>query len=52
MPYLVYALTAQAYSQPLRWFMIYVIGTTLISGVIDIFELRIYLKRGHVAYKR
>ena len=51
-PYLVYALTAQEYSQPLRWFMYYVIGTTLISGVIDILELRIYLKRGHVAYKR
>lgn len=51
-PYLLYALLIQDHSQPLRWFMMYVIGTTLISGVIDVIELRVYLKRGHVEYKR
>ncbi len=51
-PYLVYELTTQEHSLPLRWFMIYVIGTTIISGVIDVFELRTYLRRGHVEYRR
>jgi len=51
-PYLIYYLSTQDPSQPLSWFIIYVIGTTSISGVIDVFELRTYLKRGHVEYNR
>jgi len=47
-----YFQTASEHSDPLRRFMIYVIGTTLISGVIDVFELRIYLKLGHAEYRR
>jgi len=51
-PYLIYQLATQDLSQPLFWFIAYVIGTTLISLVIDVFELRIYLKKGHVEYQR
>ncbi|MDJ0641613.1 MAG: hypothetical protein QNJ15_02245 [Erythrobacter sp.] len=51
-PYLVLELATGSHSEPLRWFMIYVIGTTLISGVIDVFELATYLRKGHVEYQR
>lgn len=49
--YLVYALMTKDLSSPLYWFVVYVIGTTLISGVIDVYELVIYLRQGHVPYK-
>ena len=52
MPYLIYQLATQDLSQPLFWFIAYVIGTTLISLVIDVFELRTYLTKGHVEYQR
>ena len=52
LPYLVYELATQDLSPALFGFVSYVIGTTLISGVIDVFELRNYLKRGHVEFKR
>ncbi len=51
-PYLGFELATGSHSEPLRWFMIYVIGTTLISGVIDVLELVTYLRRGHVEYQR
>ncbi len=51
-PYLVYELTTGALSPALFWFVSYVVATTLISAVIDVMELRTYLRRGHVAYKR
>ena len=51
-PYLVYELNAQTLSPALFWFVSYVIGTTLISAVIDVMELKTYLKRGHVEFKR
>ncbi|MEM9571325.1 MAG: hypothetical protein AAF996_07655 [Pseudomonadota bacterium] len=51
-PYLGHQLVTQDLSPPLFWFISYVVATTLISGVIDVFELRLYLKQGHVAYKR
>lgn len=51
-PYLLYELTTQDLSPTLFWFVSYVIGTTLISGIIDVIELRTYLKKGHTAYKR
>ena len=51
-PFLVYELSTQDLSPALFWFISYVIGTTLISGVIDVLELRTYLKRGHVEFKR
>lgn len=51
-PYLIYTLATQSLSPALYAFICYVIATTLISAVIDIRELQIYLKRGHVAYKR
>ncbi|MFN3213741.1 MAG: hypothetical protein ACE37M_11590 [Henriciella sp.] len=51
-PFLIYWLMTQAVSPALSWFIVYVILTTLISAVIDIQELRTYLKQGHVKYKR
>ena len=51
-PYLIYHLSTQETSQPLSWFILYVIGTTFISGIIDVFELRTCRKRGHVEYNR
>lgn len=51
-PYLVYELVAGSLSQPLFWFVSYVVATTLISAVIDVKELISYLKRGHVEYRR
>lgn len=51
-PYLVHQLVAQDLAPPLVWFIGYVVATTLISGVIDVLELRLYLKKGHVEYKR
>ncbi len=51
-PYLLFELMTQRQSEPLQWFMIYVIGTTLISAVIDVFELVVYLRKGHVEYQR
>ena len=51
-PYLLFELSTGGHSEPLRWFMIYVIGTSLISAIFDVIELRAYLKRGHVEYKR
>ena len=51
-PYLIYVLNTQDLPAPLAWFILYVIGTTLISALIDVRELMIYLKRGHVEYKR
>lgn len=52
MPYLVYELTTQSLSAPLFWFVSYVVGTTLISSIIDVRELLAYLKRGHLEFKR
>ncbi len=51
-PYLVYELATQELAAPLFWFVSYVVGTTLISAVIDVRELMTYLKSGHVKYKR
>ena len=51
-PYLLYEVLTQDLSPALFWFILYVIGTTLISGVIDVRELRTYFKKGHVLYKR
>nr|WP_070961126.1 hypothetical protein [Hyphomonas sp. Mor2] len=51
-PYLIYELTTQALPPGLFWFISYVLATTLISAIIDLFELRTYLKRGHVEYQR
>lgn len=51
-PYLVYELATQNLSPPLFWFVSYVVGTTLISGVIDVRELQTYFKKGHVEYGR
>jgi len=51
-PFLVYELATQDLSPALFGFVSYVIATTLISGVIDVLELRTYLKRGHVEFKR
>lgn len=52
LPYLIYELTTQDLSAPLFWFISYVTVTTLISGVIDMIELRTYFSKGHVEYKR
>ena len=51
-PYLAYELATKDLAAPLFWFVSYVIATTLISGVIDVRELMIYLRRGHVEYQR
>ncbi|MEM7329195.1 MAG: hypothetical protein AAF437_10675 [Pseudomonadota bacterium] len=51
-PYLVYQLATQTLSPELYAFILYVIVTTLISAVIDIKEVRTYLRRGHVEYQR
>lgn len=51
-PYLIHQLSTQELSQPLFWFIAYVVATTLISLVIDAIELRTYLKKGHVQYQR
>ena len=51
-PYLVYAMATQDLSPPLFCFIGYVVVTSLISGIIDVFELRLYLKSGHVQYQR
>jgi hypothetical protein len=51
-PYLVFELYTQNLSAPLFWFITYVVGTTLISAVIDVREFITYLKRGHVEYAR
>jgi hypothetical protein len=51
-PYLIHQLTTQGLSPPLFWFIAYVVATTLISLVIDVLELRTYLKQGHVQYQR
>ena len=51
-PYLIYTLATQDLSPQLYWFISYVVATTLISGVLDVMELRTYLKQGHVEYKR
>ena len=51
-PYLVYELATQSLSPALFWFISYVIGTTAISAVIDVLELRTYFKQGHVEFKR
>lgn len=52
LPYLVYQLMTKDLSPPLFWFICYVIATSLISAVIDVLELRLYLKQGHVEYQR
>jgi hypothetical protein len=52
LPYLAYHLMTQDLSPPLFWFVSYVIATSLISAVIDVLELRLYLKQGHVEYQR
>lgn len=51
-PYLIHQLATQDLSQPLFWFITYVIATTVVSLVIDVIELRTYLKQGHVQYRR
>jgi hypothetical protein len=51
-PYLIYSLKAHELSSPLYWFISYVIVTTLISAVLDVIELAVYLRQGHVKYKR
>lgn len=51
-PYLIFELSTQSLSAPLFWFITYVVGTTLISAVIDVREFTTYLKRGHVEYVR
>lgn len=51
-PYLLFEITTQNRSDPLRWFMIYVVVTTAISLVIDLLEVVAYLKRGHAKYRR
>ena len=51
-PFLIYTLATQPLSPVLYGFICYVIATTLISAVIDVRELQIYLKEGHVEYKR
>ena len=51
-PYLIYTLASQTLSPALYAFICYVIATNLISAVIDVRELQIYLRRGHVEYKR
>ena len=51
-PYLIYTLATQDLSPALYWFISYVVATTLISGVLDVMDLRTYLKQGHVEYKR
>ncbi|MCP5071942.1 MAG: hypothetical protein GY947_01440 [Rhodobacteraceae bacterium] len=51
-PYLVYELATQDLTAPLYWFVSYVVGTTLVSGVIDVREVMTYLKRGHVKFQR
>lgn len=51
-PYLVFELSTQNLSAPLFWFVSYVVGTTLISGILDVRELMIYLRQGHVEYRR
>lgn len=51
-PYLLYELNTQSLSTLLFWFVSYVVGTTFVSGIIDVRELIAYLKRGHVEYKR
>ena len=51
-PYLIHQLATQDLSPPLFGFIAYVVATTLISLVIDVIELRTYLKRGHVQYQR
>ena len=50
--YLIYELSTQALPTSLFWFVSYVICTTLISSIIDVRELIVFLKRGHVEYKR
>ena len=52
LPFLVHQLMTQDLSPPLFWFISYVIATSLISAVIDVLELRLYLKQGHVEYQR
>jgi len=51
-PYLVYVLATQDLSPALIGFISYVIATTMISAVIDVQELRLFLREGHVEYKR
>ncbi len=51
-PYLVYVLVSQDLSPTLFGFISYVIATTMISAVIDVQELRLFLREGHVEYKR
>jgi len=51
LPYLIYVLKSQALPTPLFYFILYVVVTSLISAVIDIFEVRAFLKNGHVEYK-
>ncbi len=51
-PYLLYELMTKNLSPALFWFVSYVVVTTLISGIIDVIELRTYFKKGHIAYKR
>lgn len=51
-PYLGYVLATQDLSPVLYGFICWVIVTTLISTVIDVIELSIYLRQGHVEYKR
>ncbi|MCR9077730.1 MAG: hypothetical protein NXH78_01400 [Hyphomonadaceae bacterium] len=52
LPYLIYELATQDLAAPLFWFISYVVATTLISGIIDVIELRTYFRKGHVEYKR
>jgi len=52
LPFLVHQLMTQDLSPALFWFISYVIATSLISAVIDVLELRLYLKQGHVEYQR
>ena len=51
-PYLLYALITQDISQPLRWFITYVLATTAISAVFDIRETIAYMRQGHRAFKK
>eukprot|EP00435_Cladocopium_sp_Y103_P078516 s1_g2255.t1 len=51
-PYLVYELTTQDLPTGLYWFVSYVVATTIVSLVIDAFELMIYVRSGHVQYRR
>ena len=51
-PYLLYELSTESLSSPLSWFVIYVLGTTLISLALDVGELIAFSKRGHEEFKR